>query len=599
MCALFALTAVLFALSIDRAWAAGPPIDLGVQTSWDLFGKYGKQGHVGLRAFVDVDSDGALEVIFNLGRSADFAALEFDGTEVWRTTVNAINSKEGYYPKISLAHNLLFYGDRSTERLHAMDLSTGQLKWTHTMASGSLESLEMADVGVLAGGSTQTVLLDYVTGQPLPGWPVLGYQHEQLLGAGDLDGDGEDEFVLDDNSGHIWVRERDGSLRFQVTSQHTHVDQSIIGDINLTFPGNELLVALDDDNSHSGEGDEIVLFSASGVELHRYQTSGNGVAYSVGDVLPDRPGLEIFFGNEGSREVGLLDSQLAEIFVTELSVAHPNPAGQTSLADLNADGVLELLVNTGETSSSGIVVLDAQGDEIDSLIGFGWDFDPQFIYSHADPRAQRFVDVTGDGRDDIMASAVGANSSSGDRIMYLLGNVAPPPVPGDYDRNGHVDAADYQTWKAEFGTTVEAPGDGADGNGDGVVDEADYTVWRDRVEVAVALSPQQSIVPEPSAIVLGRFRLDPVGCVGAFAHCFSIERKSTIASPSVGVRNAHELEPISLDAPNGVAFRSRGGNESRSLRSLRRPRRLARRRQIAPQKDSQVVSDGRGFPSAS
>jgi hypothetical protein len=125
-----------------------------------------------------------------------------------------------------------------------------------------------------------------------------------------------------------------------------------------------------------------------------------------------------------------------------------------------------------------------------------WDFDPQFIYSHSDPRAQRFVDVTGDGRDDIMASAVGANSSSGDRIMYLLGNVA--PKPGDYNGDGTVDVADYQTWKAAFGTTVAAPGDGADGNGDGGVDAADYTVWRNNLAMSADFVSQQNRVPEPS-----------------------------------------------------------------------------------------------------
>lgn len=453
------IAVVVTTILAECALAVGPPIELGVQGDWDLFAKYGLEGHVGLRAFVDVDGDNEPEVLFNLGRSADFVALELDGSEIWRTTVSGTNSKEGYYPKISLEHNLLFYADRSTERLHAVDLTTGQVSWSHTMADGSLESLEMADVGVLAGGLMlnsrspgQVVLLDYATGQPMPGWPINVEQQEQLLGAGDLDGDGEDEFVLDDNFGHIWVRNRDGSLAFQIDSQHTHVDQSIIGDIDPLNPGNELLVALDDDASHPGEGDEIVLFDAAGMEVNRYPTSGNGVAYSVGDVLPDRPGLEIFFGNEGSREVGLLDSQLDVIFTTELSIAHPNPAGQTSLADLNGDGILELMVNTGENSESGIVVFDTEGNEIDSLIGFGWDFDPQFIYSHADPLSTRFTDVTGDGRDDVIASTVGANSSTGDQIMYLLGNVAPLPIPGDFNFDGSVDAADYVLWRMVLGT---------------------------------------------------------------------------------------------------------------------------------------------------
>ncbi|MEN0109607.1 MAG: hypothetical protein AAF805_02680 [Planctomycetota bacterium] len=50
-------------------------------------------------------------------------------------------------------------------------------------------------------------------------------------------------------------------------------------------------------------------------------------------------------------------------------------------------------------------------------------------------------------------------------------------APGDYDRDGDVDADDYTVWSMAFGET--GVGLGADGNGDGVVDAADYVVWRD------------------------------------------------------------------------------------------------------------------------
>jgi hypothetical protein len=47
---------------------------------------------------------------------------------------------------------------------------------------------------------------------------------------------------------------------------------------------------------------------------------------------------------------------------------------------------------------------------------------------------------------------------------------APPTVPGDYNGNGTVDAADYVLWRK---------GDlAADSNGDTVVDQADYNFWR-------------------------------------------------------------------------------------------------------------------------
>jgi hypothetical protein len=54
-------------------------------------------------------------------------------------------------------------------------------------------------------------------------------------------------------------------------------------------------------------------------------------------------------------------------------------------------------------------------------------------------------------------------------------------LAGDYDRSGAVDDLDYAKWKADFGTTVVTPGDGADGNSNGRVDAADYTLWRNNL----------------------------------------------------------------------------------------------------------------------
>lgn len=67
------------------------------------------------------------------------------------------------------------------------------------------------------------------------------------------------------------------------------------------------------------------------------------------------------------------------------------------------------------------------------------------------------------------------------------------PIPGDYDANGMVEAADHTAWSAAYGEVVATPGTVADGNGDGVVDSADYTVWRD------AFSAAAVVVPEPKS----------------------------------------------------------------------------------------------------
>ena len=55
---------------------------------------------------------------------------------------------------------------------------------------------------------------------------------------------------------------------------------------------------------------------------------------------------------------------------------------------------------------------------------------------------------------------------------------APPTAaPGDYNRDGTVDAADYTVWRDNLGASV-APLTGADGDGNGVVDATDYAVWK-------------------------------------------------------------------------------------------------------------------------
>ena len=53
--------------------------------------------------------------------------------------------------------------------------------------------------------------------------------------------------------------------------------------------------------------------------------------------------------------------------------------------------------------------------------------------------------------------------------------------PGDYDRNGLVEEADFLFWRSHFGDT-SGIGLQADGNGNGVVDAADYSFWRDSLE---------------------------------------------------------------------------------------------------------------------
>lgn len=82
-------------------------------------------------------------------------------------------------------------------------------------------------------------------------------------------------------------------------------------------------------------------------------------------------------------------------------------------------------------------------------------------------------------------------------------------VAGDYNRDGTVDARDFDVWRGNFGKSAVSRASGlvdGDGNGDGLIDAADFTVWRDHVGQswspgAGAFLTARHGVPEPSSLL--------------------------------------------------------------------------------------------------
>jgi hypothetical protein len=78
-----------------------------------------------------------------------------------------------------------------------------------------------------------------------------------------------------------------------------------------------------------------------------------------------------------------------------------------------------------------------------------------------------------------------------------------PILPGDYNRNHAVDAADYTVWRNTLGQMNVPPFAGADGNGDGKILAADYDVWKANYgNSSPAAGASNATVPEPAAWLL-------------------------------------------------------------------------------------------------
>jgi len=75
-------------------------------------------------------------------------------------------------------------------------------------------------------------------------------------------------------------------------------------------------------------------------------------------------------------------------------------------------------------------------------------------------------------------------------------------LPGDFDKDGDADGADFLIWQQQQGQTGLYPLNlkAADANADGVVDAADLEIWRQHAGVAAGAT--SSSVPEPCSAAL-------------------------------------------------------------------------------------------------
>ena len=101
----------------------------------------------------------------------------------------------------------------------------------------------------------------------------------------------------------------------------------------------------------------------------------------------------------------------------------------------------------------------------------------------------------------------------------------PAPVPGDYNGNGTVDAADYTVWRDTLGWTANLQANGNNSGGSaGVINQADYTAWKINFgqPTGGGSGAGADNVPEPSGALMLVFAVVSAGLAGLdCAHRYS------------------------------------------------------------------------------
>jgi hypothetical protein len=118
---------------------------------------------------------------------------------------------------------------------------------------------------------------------------------------------------------------------------------------------------------------------------------------------------------------------------------------------------------------------------------------------------------------------------------------AGPALPGDYNLNHSVDAADYVLWRKTNGTNMSQAYSGADGDGNSAVNSNDYAVWRGHFgnssagAGAAASEPWHEPVGSESAAVAS------VGADASLLAFADLAKKPLISTALVAVIRADQL----------------------------------------------------------
>lgn len=162
---------------------------------------------------------------------------------------------------------------------------------------------------------------------------------------------------------------------------------------------------------------------------------------------------------------------------------------ETFMRTLLGESFLPLLAPAGERYD--VVAITSHGDthgvrshrfrfiqlEDGSQQLYDLEKDPEGFYDLLDPNNAAKVERFGLTDTQVEALRVWHSDRLARRLDEESTSEEPAILPGDYNRDGRVDAADSTVWRDQNGEEVPV-GSGADGDHDGRVDDEDQAIWR-------------------------------------------------------------------------------------------------------------------------
>ncbi|HVT30107.1 MAG TPA: choice-of-anchor Q domain-containing protein [Lacipirellulaceae bacterium] len=195
---------------------------------------------------------------------------------------------------------------------------------------------------------------------------------------------------------------------------------------------------------------------------------------TISDNAASRSGRDVYILADGSGEVANV-----QVYSAIVAQADVQPLVPDFVATHGTDGVLNVTgadnLIRSQVGAQSIVV--SSGDPmLDMLANNGG---PTLTHallanSPAIDHGSNPLNVTTDQRGGAYSRVDGVAADIG---AFELQTVVVPALPGDYNANDFVDAADYVVWRKTIGDDVPQYS-GADGNGTSMVDAGDYAVWR-------------------------------------------------------------------------------------------------------------------------